>query len=60
MRIATWNLNTWINRKNGIDNSTLWNWADDNLAADLDRRPNDRRVQFSRTSRLGTCHPPPY
>ena len=35
MRIATWNLNTWINRKNGIDNSTLWNWADDNLAADL-------------------------
>ena len=35
MRIATWNLNTWINRKNGIDNSTLWSWADDNLAADL-------------------------
>ena len=35
MRIATWNLNTWINRKNGIDNSTLWNWADDNLSADL-------------------------
>ena len=35
MRIATWNLNTWINRKNGIDNSVLWNWADDNLAADL-------------------------
>ena len=35
MRIATWNLNTWINRKNGIDNSTLWNWAEDNLAADL-------------------------
>jgi len=35
MRIATWNLNTWINRKNGIDNSALWNWADDNLAADL-------------------------
>lgn len=35
MRIATWNLNTCINRKNGIDNSTLWKWANDNLAADL-------------------------
>lgn len=35
MRIATWNLNTWINRKKGINNSMLWNWAEDNLAADL-------------------------
>ena len=35
MRIATWNLNTWVNRKNEIDNFTSWHWADDNLAADL-------------------------
>jgi len=35
VRVATWNLNTWINRKNGIDNSVLWNWADSHLAADL-------------------------
>jgi len=35
MRIATWNLNTWINRKNGITNDQLWAWADENLAADV-------------------------
>ena len=35
VRVATWNLNTWINRKNGVDNLVLWNWADIHLAADL-------------------------
>lgn len=35
MRIATWNLNTWINRKNGVSNDELWKWADENLEADI-------------------------
>ena len=35
MRIATWNLNTWINRKGGISNDRLWQWAEDNLGADI-------------------------
>jgi exonuclease III len=35
MRIATWNLNTWINRKEGISNDQLWHWAEDNLGADI-------------------------
>ena len=35
MRIATWNLNTWINRKDGISNDQLWQWAEDNLGADI-------------------------
>lgn len=35
MRIATWNLNTWINHKNGVTNEKLWQWAEDNLAADI-------------------------
>jgi exonuclease III len=36
IRVATWNLNTWINRsKKNISNSQLWRWADDNLSADL-------------------------
>lgn len=35
MRIATWNLNTWINRKNGISNDQLWAWADEHLEADI-------------------------
>jgi len=35
VRIATWNLNTWINRKNGISNDELWEWADDHLRADV-------------------------
>lgn len=35
MRIATWNLNTWINRKEGISNEQSWQWAEENLEADL-------------------------
>lgn len=36
IRIATWNLNTWINRsKKKIFNGQLWHWADQQLAADL-------------------------
>jgi len=36
LRIATWNLNTWINRsKKKISNNQLWQWAKQNLAADL-------------------------
>lgn len=35
MRIATWNLNTWVNRKNGILNDTHWQWAEKHLNADL-------------------------
>jgi exonuclease III len=36
LRIATWNLNTWINRsKKNITNSELWAWAKLHLDADL-------------------------
>ena len=36
IRIATWNLNTWLNRRDkGISNSQLWQWADTHLAADV-------------------------
>jgi len=36
IRVATWNLNTWINRsKKKISNSQLWQWAHQHLAADL-------------------------
>jgi len=36
LRIATWNLNTWINRsKKKISNSQLWQWAIHHVAADL-------------------------
>ena len=35
IRVATWNLNTWVNRKNGILNDTLWKWADKHLNADI-------------------------
>lgn len=36
LRIATWNLNTWLNRRDkGISNAQLWAWADENLAADV-------------------------
>jgi exonuclease III len=35
VRIATWNLNTWINRKNGISNETSWEWAEENIDADV-------------------------
>jgi endonuclease/exonuclease/phosphatase family metal-dependent hydrolase len=36
IRIATWNLNTWINRRDkGITNTELWQWADDHLGADV-------------------------
>jgi len=36
LRIATWNLNTWINRsKKKISNNQLWQWAKQYLAADL-------------------------
>ena len=35
MRVATWNLNTWINRKNKRSNDELWQWAEENLKADL-------------------------
>ena len=36
VRIATWNLNTWINRtKKNISTDDVWKWADDNLRADL-------------------------
>jgi endonuclease/exonuclease/phosphatase family metal-dependent hydrolase len=36
IRIATWNLNTWLNRRDkGISNSQLWEWADTHLSADV-------------------------
>lgn len=35
IRIATWNLNTWLNRKRGVSNSHLWAWAENNLDADI-------------------------
>jgi endonuclease/exonuclease/phosphatase family metal-dependent hydrolase len=36
IKIATWNLNTWINRRDkGITNTELWKWADDHLGADV-------------------------
>ena len=36
IKIATWNLNTWINRRDkGISNAQLWQWADENLNADV-------------------------
>jgi exonuclease III len=35
MRIATWNLNTWQARKQGITNADSWVWAEENLNADL-------------------------
>ena len=36
IRIATWNLNTWINRRDkSITNTELWQWADDHLGADV-------------------------
>ena len=36
IRIATWNLNTWLNRRDrGISNSQLWQWADTHIAADV-------------------------
>lgn len=36
LRVATWNLNTWINRsKKNITNSQLWQWANQHLDADL-------------------------
>ena len=36
IRIATWNLNTWLNRRDkGISNTQLWAWAEENLAADV-------------------------
>lgn len=36
LRIATWNLNTWINHsKKKISNSQLWQWANQTIAADL-------------------------
>lgn len=36
IKIATWNLNTWINRRDkNISNTQLWQWADDHLAADV-------------------------
>jgi endonuclease/exonuclease/phosphatase family metal-dependent hydrolase len=35
-KIATWNLNTWLNRRDkGISNSQLWQWADTHLVADV-------------------------
>lgn len=36
IKIATWNLNTWINRRDkGIFGAQLWQWADVHLAADV-------------------------
>lgn len=36
VRIATWNLNTWINRaRKRISLDDVWGWADENLRADL-------------------------
>ena len=36
LRIATWNLNTWLNRRDkGITNTQLWQWADTHLGADV-------------------------
>lgn len=36
LRIATWNLNTWLNRRDkGISNTQLWQWADTNIGADV-------------------------
>lgn len=36
LKIATWNLNTWINRRDkSISNTQLWQWADTHLAADV-------------------------
>lgn len=35
IRIATWNLNTWINQRRGVSNAHLWAWAEENLNADV-------------------------
>lgn len=36
VRVATWNLNTWITRaRKNIALDDVWEWADDNLRADL-------------------------
>jgi endonuclease/exonuclease/phosphatase family metal-dependent hydrolase len=36
IKIATWNLNTWLNRRDkGITNTQLWQWADRHLGADV-------------------------
>jgi endonuclease/exonuclease/phosphatase family metal-dependent hydrolase len=36
LRIVTWNLNTWLNRRDkNISNSQLWNWADKHLSPDV-------------------------
>lgn len=36
IKIATWNLNTWLNRRDkGISNTDLWQWAEANLSADV-------------------------
>lgn len=35
LRVATWNLNTWINRRGGRSTDDCWRWADENLKADL-------------------------
>lgn len=61
IRIATWNLNTWINRRDkGISNTQLWAWADENLAADVvifteAETPPPRTVT---TARWTTAHRP--
>lgn len=36
IKIATWNLNTWLNRRDhGRTNTELWRWADENIGADV-------------------------
>lgn len=36
IKIATWNLNTWLNRRDhGRTNTELWHWADENIGADV-------------------------
>ena len=35
LRIATWNLNTWINRRDQRSTDDCWRWADENLKAHL-------------------------
>jgi len=35
VRIGTWNLNTWINRREGRSTDDCWRWAEKSLKADL-------------------------
>jgi len=35
LRFATWNLNTWINRRNRVPLEGCWRWAEENIGADV-------------------------